>query len=288
MGELMNKNKHAGVVYHFMILIFAIGVISIWFSIEGQINSNNDVRATDATKPALMAAPSTNKKLVIDILKPGTGNKILSGNTAVVHYTGTLPSGIKFDSSYDHKNAMPFKFKLGSGQVIKGWELGVKGMKVGEKRKLTIPSEMAYGAAGKPGKIPPGSTLFFTIELMEIIASSSSKIKDINNQELSSLMKRGVKVIDIRRKDEWKSTGVIKNSILITLFDENGRPEPDFLKKLLMKVDKKEEIIVICRTGNRTMHAAKWLTEAVGFNKVYNVKNGISNWIKSELPVTNK
>ena len=105
-------------------------------------------------------------KLKIEILKEGTGKAITNGSLAVVHYTGTLLNGVKFDSSLDR--GQPFAFTLGVGQVIAGWDQGVLGMKVGEKRKLTIAPELAYGAAGAGGIIPPNATLIFEVELLEI------------------------------------------------------------------------------------------------------------------------
>jgi FKBP-type peptidyl-prolyl cis-trans isomerase FkpA len=96
----------------------------------------------------------------------GTGRAVASGDTVSVHYTGTLMDGKKFDSSRDRKT--PFDFKVGVGSVIKGWDQGVVGMKVGGKRKLTIPSALAYGPKGQPPTIPPNATLKFDIELLAI------------------------------------------------------------------------------------------------------------------------
>jgi FKBP-type peptidyl-prolyl cis-trans isomerase len=105
-------------------------------------------------------------QLKIEILKEGTGKSIEKGETAVVHYVGTLEDGTKFDSSIDRGQS--FSFTLGEGRVIAGWEQGVLGMKVGEKRKLTIASDLAYGDTGIPGVIPGGATLIFEVELLEI------------------------------------------------------------------------------------------------------------------------
>ena len=101
-------------------------------------------------------------------LKPGSGPPAAAGDLVRVHYTGRLLNGTKFDSSLDRNE--PFEFTLGQGQVIKGWDEGVVGMKKGGKRRLTIPSEMAYGKVGSPPKIPPDAVLTFDIELLEIAA----------------------------------------------------------------------------------------------------------------------
>ncbi|MCH8907215.1 MAG: FKBP-type peptidyl-prolyl cis-trans isomerase [Candidatus Heimdallarchaeota archaeon] len=105
--------------------------------------------------------------LQIDDLKIGNGASPKNGNTVVVHYTGWLINGKKFDSSVDRNK--PFEFKIGLGQVIKGWDEGVASMKIGGKRKLTIPPEMGYGDKDVGnGLIPPNSTLVFEVELLGI------------------------------------------------------------------------------------------------------------------------
>lgn len=104
--------------------------------------------------------------LKIEILKEGFGDGVAAGEKPVVHYVGTLENGTKFDSSVDR--GTPFSFTLGAGQVIKGWDRGILGMKVGEKRRLTIQPELGYGANGIPGAIPGNAVLIFEVELLKI------------------------------------------------------------------------------------------------------------------------
>lgn len=105
-------------------------------------------------------------QLQIEILTVGTGPTPKRGDRVTVHYTGWFTSGEKFDSSVDRRD--PFQFILGAGQVIRGWDLGVAQMKLGEKAKLTIPPQLGYGVQGYPGAIPPNSTLVFEVELLAI------------------------------------------------------------------------------------------------------------------------
>lgn len=109
----------------------------------------------------------TTGQLGIEEVTVGSGDVATAGRTVRVHYTGTLTDGKKFDSSVDR--GRPFEFKLGAGRVIAGWEQGVAGMRVGGKRKLTIPSHLGYGEDGFPGAIPPNATLLFDIELLAVL-----------------------------------------------------------------------------------------------------------------------
>lgn len=99
-------------------------------------------------------------------MEEGQGAVAVAGRTVTVHYTGTLRGGKKFDSSLDRDE--PFTFELGAGRVIKGWDEGVAGMRIGGKRKLIIPPELGYGSRGAGSVIPPGATLFFEVELLGV------------------------------------------------------------------------------------------------------------------------
>lgn len=148
-------------------LLFALLLSSC--SSTPHVDHSGDVETLGAaeTAPSLETASKATSKLEIKTLREGKGRAIKKGQGAKVHYTGWLTNGKKFDSSKNRKE--PFTFRIGAGDVIEGWDLGVVGMKVGEKRKLTIPSELAYGerdAGG--GAIPANSTLVFEIELLGI------------------------------------------------------------------------------------------------------------------------
>ena len=119
--------------------------------------------SSDAATPAEVTTPSG---LRYQEVKEGNGDVASAGKTVSVHYTGWLTNGTKFDSSKDR--GQPFSFPLGGGRVIKGWDEGVQGMKVGGVRKLTIPPDLGYGARGAGGVIPPNATLVFEVELLKV------------------------------------------------------------------------------------------------------------------------
>lgn len=145
------------------IAIIAIVVGAYFYFIRESRVSEGD--RGDQRPEAESKAMITQSGLKIEDIKVGNGVEAKAGNIITAHYVGTLVDGKKFDSSLDRGE--PLSFTLGIGQVIKGWGEGVAGMKVGGKRKLTIPSELAYGERGV-GSIPPSSTLIFEVELLGV------------------------------------------------------------------------------------------------------------------------
>ncbi|WP_417783403.1 FKBP-type peptidyl-prolyl cis-trans isomerase [Terasakiella pusilla] len=230
----------------------------------------------------ILNTPAPAAELQVTDLVHGTGPTALKGASVVVHYTGTLANGKKFDSSYDRNQ--PFEFQLGARQVIPGWEKGLVGMQVGGKRKLVIPPELGYGARGAGNVIPPNATLHFDIELLEV---KEPPFKNIGNAQLKELRQQGVKLIDIRTPEEWKETGVIEGSLLLPFKMSNGRFNSGFVEDMARLVEKDEPFILICRTGNRSQAAAQGLSHNLGYSSVYNVTDGITHW-KAEKNTTIK
>jgi FKBP-type peptidyl-prolyl cis-trans isomerase len=111
---------------------------------------------------------TTPKGVKYAVLKPGSGEAAKDGQHVFVHYAGWLKNGKMFDRSFDHRGSAPLDFTLGEGRVIPGWEDGIRGMKVGERRQLVIPPALGYGAQGQPPDIPPNSTLIFSVQLMRM------------------------------------------------------------------------------------------------------------------------
>jgi FKBP-type peptidyl-prolyl cis-trans isomerase len=144
--------------------VLLIGV-AVYVTACAKKESQNQT-AAGSTTTAGPAIITTASGLQYQVLQPGSGAVATPGHMVSVHYTGWLTDGKKFDSSVDR--GQPFQFSLGAGQVIKGWDEGVAGMKVGEKRKLTIPANLGYGERGAGGVIPPNATLVFDVELLGV------------------------------------------------------------------------------------------------------------------------
>ena len=121
--------------------------------------------------------------------------------------------------------------------------------------------------------------------LLAVAAKADSGVATISGEELSRLVDQGVTVVDVRRSDEWRSTGVINGSQLITAFDESGRLNPRFVADVSAAVGKDQPVALICRSGNRSAVAAQLLAKEAGFTKIYNVSGGISAWLGQGKPM---
>lgn len=143
-------------------VMLLVGAVSMSLIASEKTPQQKKTEGTSVTRQ------KTNSGLEYEILTQGTGEECKKGQKVTVHYTGWLDEngkpGAKFDSSVDR--GTPFSFNLGGGQVIKGWDEGVQGMKIGEKRRLIISSDLGYGAQGAGGRIPGGATLIFDVELL--------------------------------------------------------------------------------------------------------------------------
>ncbi len=146
-------------------VLLLIALVPIYFLVTSKPTpapmSNDQTTTTTNSSVATESA-----QLKVEDIKEGEGKEVKVGDTVVMHYNGTLLDGTKFDSSYDR--GQPFSTQIGVGRVIQGWDQGVPGMKVGGKRKLIIPGDLAYGPQGVPGTIPPNATLIFEVELLAI------------------------------------------------------------------------------------------------------------------------
>lgn len=150
----------------FFIIVVGIFGILIFFSSSANPEVTTSQLPTFAVSPTPTTSPAIMNAMKVEDTVIGTGPEVKKGDTVTVHYTGRLENGTKFDSSLDR--GTPFSTVIGVGSVIKGWDEGIPGMKVGGKRKLTIPGALAYGEQGIPPKIPPNATLVFEVELLEI------------------------------------------------------------------------------------------------------------------------
>ena len=121
--------------------------------------------------------------------------------------------------------------------------------------------------------------------IIALPACSEPPYNNVDNQQLKTMLEQDIPIFDVRRPEEWRQTGIVNNSKLLTFVDANGRLNPEFLPRFTSTVDKDDPVILICRTGNRTSQLARYLTEKLGYTKVYNVRDGITKWIRENQPV---
>ncbi len=224
------------------------------------------------------ASAESEPSIEIHEVERGEGPEIVRHDTATLHYTGTLEDdGRVFDSS--RESGTPFALTLGRGQVIPGFEQGVMGMREGGKREIVIPPELGYGERGAGNIIPSNATLRFEVEVLEV---ERAPFSGLDNEGLAEKIEEGATIVDIRRPDEWAETGVIEGSHRITAFDENGDLHPEFGQRFTDLVDPDEEVVLICRVGNRTSALARALADGLGYDNLYNVTDGIMEWLAED------
>ena len=213
----------------------------------------------------------------------GEGVGIINHSKIQVHYLGKLEDGTKFDSSYDRGE--PLSFQIGLRQVIEGWERGLMGMKIGGKRTLIVPPELAYGERGAGDLIPPNATLIFDVE---IIAIQPPGYKIISIDEFISMQKKDLIIIDIRTQEKWGKTGIIRSSKKINAFDQKGNLNPGFInsfKLLTKKNDLNSKVIFISSRGDISSILANGFVEKLGYKRMYSLKGGINEWITLGNPL---
>ena len=213
----------------------------------------------------------------------GEGVEIINHSKILVHYTGKLQDGTKFDSSYDRGE--PFSFQIGLRQVIEGWEIGLMGMKVGGKRTLIIPPELAYGERGAGDLIPPNATLTFDVEIVDVEAPGYGFV---NSSEILVLQENGYKFIDIRTQKERDNTGIIPGSLEITAFDIYGNFVPEFMKTFRDLVALEDNTVFISNEGKIASILANGFVEQLNATNMYALKGGIQQLIKENYKLEKK
>ncbi len=131
-----------------------------------------------------------------------------------------------------------------------------------------------------------GWLFLVTVLAGALLACGDLPYTNVNNAELQVLLDKGYTLIDVRRPEEWRQTGVVKDSVLLTFVDSSGRVMPGFIEALNENYRRDEPVILICRTGSRTRTLATYMAEELGYTQIYNVRNGITEWIRDDRPVT--
>ncbi len=213
-----------------------------------------------------------------DIIK-GNGDEAVLHSKVLVHYTGWLMDGTKFDSSLDRDQ--PFEFTIGTGQVISGWDMGIGGMLIGGKRELIIPPELAYGKRGAGDDIPADATLKFTVELLAVIPPLYQKT---TVDDMASLMAAGAKIIDIRHIAAVKKTGIIKGAKIITAFNKKMEFKQSFVAKFQKYIGADDIVVLIGEIERATLSLAHIISSQGGYKNIYILNGGIKAWVDAKRP----
>lgn len=223
-------------------------------------------------------AQDGSSELKITNIVEGAGDEAQLHSRVLVHYTGWLIDGTKFDSSVDRGE--PFQFTVGAGQVIAGWDAGVGGMHIGGKRELIIPPEMGYGQRGAGDAIPGGATLKFEIELLGVQAPLYKKVA---LDDIVGLVADGAKIIDIRSLAEAKETGVIEGARVMPAFDDSLQFLQSFVAAFQAYVAADDVVVLIGPEGRGSLALAHVISTQGGYVNVYAAEDGMSGWVAAEM-----
>lgn len=218
-------------------------------------------------------------EVIVRDIQTGDGDTAVDGSQLVVQYEGYLSDGTKFDSTFER--GKPFIFSLGAAEVIRGWELGLKGMRVGGVRELIVPPALAYGERGAGKVIPPNATLRYMVELLRADPPVFSKIPPATLHSLIG----AVTVIDIRTDAQRAETGTIKGAITLPAYDERGRLNRHFLAELKRTMKNDDTIVLIDTDGQRAGFLGTFLGQNAGFTDLRGLDGGVKAWIKQGYPL---
>ena len=218
----------------------------------------------------------------IEIIRddPGVGKKIVNHSWVQIEYTGSFVNGEVFDTNVGKDK--PLVVQIGMREIIPGFELGIIGTNKGTKRKIKIPSELAYGKKGAGDIIPPNTDLIFEFKIIDVL---DPNYKLISSNELIELINQNAVALDIRTEDQWQKTGVIKGSFQETAFNKDGKFNVylmDKIRALAAAESQNIEIIFISNDGETAAILGNAFAEDLGFKNVFVLNGGIKAWISEK------
>ena len=218
----------------------------------------------------------------IEIIRddPGVGKKIVNHSWVQIEYTGLFVNGEVFDTNVGKDK--PLVVQIGMREIIPGFELGIIGSNKGTKRKIKIPSELAYGKKGAGDIIPPNTDLIFEFKIIDVL---DPNYKLISSSKLIELINQNAVALDIRTEDQWQKTGVIKGSFQETAFNKDGKFNVylmDKIRALAAAESQNIEIIFISNDGETASILGNAFAEDLGFKNVFVLNGGIKAWISEK------